>query len=179
MSKQLTIFITDDNDLHAKLLSNEIIDYTTKKSMPAPELIHFENGNDVIGGHEGKTPHLITLDINMPVMDGLSALVKLQKKYPSTPIMMVSSEDIHKVGRLTKKDLSGLSPEEKQGLLNKVVDRVKENQEEEGKINSILEAVSSLHMDPIAVARDLGAAAYVHKPFSREEVEERLNRLLK
>jgi DNA-binding NarL/FixJ family response regulator len=113
-------------------------------------------------------PDLITLDIRMPVLDGLSALVKIKAMSPTQKVIMVSSEDENTVSRtpLTSK----MSDPEKMTLIQKVVPRVKSGAQEPGKINSILQACDELHINPIAVAKNLQAQGYLHKPYDPQKV---------
>ena len=63
--------------------------------------VFVENGDEVIGeaGNgqelldmlESCTPDLITLDITMPVMDGIEALKAIKQKYPDQKVLMVSA----------------------------------------------------------------------------------------
>lgn len=50
-----------------------------------------ENGKEAIIALEQYAPDLITLDIEMPEMDGLAALKVIRKMNPSVPIIMLSS----------------------------------------------------------------------------------------
>ena len=60
-----------------------------------------ENGHEVIGeagnGREALDlldeiqPDLVTLDITMPVMDGLEALKQIKTKYPNVKVVMASA----------------------------------------------------------------------------------------
>ena len=48
-----------------------------------------ENGKEAIIALEQYAPDLITLDIEMPEMDGLAALKVIRKMNPSVPIIML------------------------------------------------------------------------------------------
>lgn len=113
-------------------------------------------------------PDLITLDIRMPVLDGLSMLVKIKAMAPLQKIIMVSSEDENTVSRtpLTNK----MSNADKMALIQKVVPRVNANLKEPGKINFILQACDELPINPIEVAKNLHAQGYLHKPYDLEKV---------
>lgn len=81
----LKIIIVDDSRIFRKML----------------KAVFVENGHEVIGeagnGQEAldllKTcsPDLITLDITMPVMDGLEALKQIKTEYPNQKVVMVSA----------------------------------------------------------------------------------------
>lgn len=51
------------------------------------------NGSEAITKYEELKPDLMTLDITMPVMDGLEALKKIMSAYPSAKIVMISAND--------------------------------------------------------------------------------------
>jgi CheY-like chemotaxis protein len=113
-------------------------------------------------------PDIVTLDIRMPVLDGLSTLVKIKAMYSAQKVIMVSSEDENTVSRtpLTSK----LSDADKMALVQKVVPRVKANMQEPGKINNILQACDELHINPIEVAKNLQSQGYLHKPYDPDKV---------
>lgn len=81
----LKVIIVDDSRIFRKML----------------KAVFVENGHEVIGeaanGEEvldllkSCTPDLITLDITMPVMDGLEALKKIKELYPQQEVIMVSA----------------------------------------------------------------------------------------
>lgn len=81
----LKVVIVDDSRIFRKMLKAAFV----------------ETGHEVIGeAGNGKealelltscTPDLITLDITMPVMDGLEALQKIKELYPAQKVIMVSS----------------------------------------------------------------------------------------
>lgn len=50
------------------------------------------NGREVCLAYDRLLPDLVTMDINMPVMDGISALKKIRKKHPQARIIMISAE---------------------------------------------------------------------------------------
>lgn len=79
------VIIVDDSRIFRKML----------------KAVFIENGDEVIGeagnGQElldmlpTCKPDLITLDITMPVMDGLSALKQVRERYPDQKVLMVSA----------------------------------------------------------------------------------------
>lgn len=81
----LKIMIVDDSRIFRKML----------------KAVFIENGHEVIGeagnGQEALellktcTPDIITLDITMPVMDGLEALEQIKANYPTQKVVMVSA----------------------------------------------------------------------------------------
>jgi two-component system chemotaxis response regulator CheB len=82
MSK--TVLIVDDSALVRKQLSELIsanLDF---------EIDFAKNGQEAVKMATSKNYDVITMDINMPVMDGLTAVGKIMESNP-TPILMVSS----------------------------------------------------------------------------------------
>ena len=175
----MLVVIVDDNELHADLLEHNIRTYCKAKSLQMPEIKVYLNGKDFLDNIGIERPDLVSLDLNMPVMDGLTALVKGRMRYPKVPFMIVSSENVNKIGKHATRDLSGVPEDDKEVLLEKVVKRVEDGAEKPGKINSVLEAVAQLHMDPILVSKKLGALAYLQKPFTTQQIQERLSRFIK
>ncbi len=52
-----------------------------------------ENGMQAISEYERHNPDLITMDITMPLMDGVQAVKKIVNTYPQAKIIMVSAID--------------------------------------------------------------------------------------
>lgn len=50
------------------------------------------NGLEACQAYERLQPDLMTMDINMPVMDGLAALKKILVRHPEAKIVVVSAE---------------------------------------------------------------------------------------
>ena len=53
------------------------------------------NGKIALAKIPQLNPDIITLDIEMPVMDGLQALVEIRKLYPALPVIMFSTLTEH------------------------------------------------------------------------------------
>lgn len=81
----IKIIIADDSAFMRKLLS----DLFAKQS-DFQVLETARNGRDAIDKIKRLKPDLVTMDVNMPVMDGLSALEVLMKEY-KVPVVMISS----------------------------------------------------------------------------------------
>lgn len=164
----------DDNDLHLNMIKMSL-----QTSLGAnAEIVEVANNGKIatekyfklLANHQ--SIDVITMDIRMPIIDGLSAAVKIKRKNPSQKIVMVSSEDERTVknGKVQK-----VSEEEKIVLINKVIDKVKFDIVEDGKINFILDACDLLQVNPIQVAKMIGANGYLHKPYKVDEVKECLS----
>jgi DNA-binding NarL/FixJ family response regulator len=52
-----------------------------------------ENGEDAVHKAVKVNPHLVILDVAMPVMDGFTAAKKIKQLLPQVPILMLSMHD--------------------------------------------------------------------------------------
>ncbi|WP_440954025.1 protein-glutamate methylesterase/protein-glutamine glutaminase [Methanosarcina sp. Mfa9] len=81
----ITALVVDDSALIRKVLSDIL------NNDPEIEVIGTAfNGKDALGKIKKFRPDVILLDNVMPVLDGLRALVRIMKEYP-TPVIMVSA----------------------------------------------------------------------------------------
>src|SRR6202142_4236409 len=83
---RIRVLIVDDSVVIRKLLSD------TLAADPELEVVGTA-GNGQIGLAKIPllNPELITLDIEMPVMNGLEALAEIRKRYPTIPVIMFST----------------------------------------------------------------------------------------
>lgn len=79
------IMIVDDSMFMRMILRNVIQDLGYETAAEAT------NGLEALTLYPQIQPDLVTLDITMPEMDGLTALTELKAKYPDSKIMMVSA----------------------------------------------------------------------------------------
>lgn len=79
------IMIIDDSRILRRILTATLTDAGHKVIADAG------NGKEALMLLEKVTPDLITLDITMPVMDGLEALPKIKEKCPNVKVIMVSA----------------------------------------------------------------------------------------
>lgn len=84
--KKIKVLVVDDSALMRKIISDMI------NSEDNIEVIATaRNGKDLIDKVKALAPDVITLDVEMPVMDGMEALKELQNRKNSTPVIVLSS----------------------------------------------------------------------------------------
>jgi len=84
--RPVRILIVDDSAVFRKLLSDLLAS--------DPEIVvagTAENGRQALARIPEINPDLVTLDINMPEMDGLEALVEIRKLYAKLPVILFSA----------------------------------------------------------------------------------------
>src|SRR6202142_1480349 len=82
----IRILVVDDSIVVRKLLSE------TLSGDPAIEVVATaSDGRIALAKISLLKPDLITLDVEMPVMDGLETLTALRKLYPKLPVIMFST----------------------------------------------------------------------------------------
>ncbi len=82
----MKILIVDD-DLHIQRL------YKEELEEEGYEIIVAGTGKEALELFEKETPDLVTLDILMPDIDGISLLRKMKEQSPKTPIIMSTAYD--------------------------------------------------------------------------------------
>ncbi len=83
---QIRVFVVDDSALFRRLLQ------TTINSIPGVRTVGVaENGEEALKAIAEVKPDLITLDLDMPVMDGLTTLRHLRNHHPGIGVVMVSA----------------------------------------------------------------------------------------
>jgi two-component system chemotaxis response regulator CheB len=86
----IRILVVDDSVVIRKVLSDAL------SADPALEVVGVAgDGRIALAKIPLLTPDLVTLDIEMPVMDGLQTLVALRKLYPRLPVIMFSTLTEH------------------------------------------------------------------------------------
>ena len=81
----LKVMIVDDSRIFRKMLKAAFVE-------TGHEVIgEAGNGEEILELLRSCTPDLVTLDITMPVMDGLEALKKLKELSPQQKVIMVSA----------------------------------------------------------------------------------------
>lgn len=86
MTDKIKVLIVDDSALMRKALKEIVM------TDPSLEVIGTaRNGQDAIDKVYELKPDVITMDINMPVMDGLTSMQHILNEDPDIPVLMVSS----------------------------------------------------------------------------------------
>ena len=95
MSKSLKILIADD---HEMIRNGLTLMLETQKEIDL-HISQASNGKEVLQQLNRYTFDLVILDINMPLLDGISTLKKIKDRSISTPVLMLS---MHKEEKLIK-----------------------------------------------------------------------------
>ncbi len=86
MIKKIRVLIVDDSTVIRRLLTDAL------SSDPAIEVAGTAaNGKIALAKIPQLNPDVITLDMEMPEMDGITTLVELRKLYPKLPVIMFST----------------------------------------------------------------------------------------
>lgn len=81
----MKIALADDHSLYRKSIAALLED------MPETELIfQAENGQDLLAKLAEEPVNLVLLDLEMPVMDGISTLPRIKSQYPTTKVAIIS-----------------------------------------------------------------------------------------
>lgn len=83
---KIKVLVVDDSALMRKIISDMI---NSEVDMEVVDIAR--NGKDLLDKIEKVNPDVITLDVEMPIMDGISALSEIKKKRYNIPIIMLSS----------------------------------------------------------------------------------------
>jgi len=76
-----SVLVVDDNAAIRKMLASAFLSNGFKTCGEA------ENGKEAVEAAKQINPDVITLDLSMPVMNGLTAASKLRRIFPTTPII--------------------------------------------------------------------------------------------
>lgn len=86
MTRRIRVLVVDDSVVVRRLVSDALA------ADPAVEVVGTAaNGRVALAKIDQVNPDLVTLDIEMPVMDGLETLRHLRKDHPRLPIVMFST----------------------------------------------------------------------------------------
>lgn len=84
--KKISVLVVDDSALMRKIISDMI---SSEEDMEVIDIAR--NGKDLLDKLNKYNPDVITLDVEMPIMDGITALKEMKKSRVSTPVIMLSS----------------------------------------------------------------------------------------
>lgn len=84
--KKIRVLVVDDSALMRKIISDMI---NFEADMEVADTAR--NGKDLLDKIEKVNPDVVTLDVEMPIMDGITALSEIKKKRYNIPVIMLSS----------------------------------------------------------------------------------------
>jgi len=85
MIKQIKVLVVDDSAFMRKVISDLL-----EEDPPIKVIDRARNGKEAVEKVIKLQPDVVTLDVEMPQMDGLAALREIMRLKP-TPVIMVSS----------------------------------------------------------------------------------------
>lgn len=85
MKKTIKVLLVDD-ERHIRMIMRKVV-----KSMNLEVVAEAANGTEAIELYRKHRPHMVFMDINMPVMDGKEALQAIMEEFPKAFVIMVTS----------------------------------------------------------------------------------------
>ena len=82
------VLVVDDSSFMRSLLTKII-----KKSPKIDDVVEAMDGNSAVEKYQQEHPNLVTMDIDMPGMNGLEAAKKIKELDPKAKIVMVTSSN--------------------------------------------------------------------------------------
>lgn len=86
MSEQTTILLVDDED-HIRAFLKALL-----KQSGLYRVVEARDGNEALALFESERPDAVMMDINMPVMDGVSALRQMREQDPEAVVVMLTAK---------------------------------------------------------------------------------------
>ena len=86
MATQKTVLVVDDSRM-TRMMIRKIIE----AHYPDWEILEAEDGNKALEISDGKNIDIMTLDVNMPGMDGLTLAGEMRKRFPNADISLVTA----------------------------------------------------------------------------------------
>jgi len=83
--KQLNVLVVDDSIVAAKMLASKL------SALGHKVVQMVSSGKDALPAYESCKPDLVTMDISMPIMDGIAATRSIIERYPDAQIIMATS----------------------------------------------------------------------------------------
>lgn len=87
MMKDITVYLADDHTLFRKGMIRLLQSFDC-----ISHIEEAENGKKLIDLFEKKEPHVVLLDIRMPVMDGFDTAAFIQRNYPEVKVVVLTME---------------------------------------------------------------------------------------
>lgn len=95
MTKKVGVMVVDDSPICRQLISDAL-----KKDPDLEVVAMCANGQEAIDQAQKVRPNVITMDVDMPVMDGLAAVESIMAENP-TPILMLTADPRNQAPELT------------------------------------------------------------------------------
>jgi DNA-binding NarL/FixJ family response regulator len=120
----LNVLIADDHEIMRRGIRSVL---ESRKDIAVYEA---KNGKEAIDKTRELQPHLVILDVSMPVLDGFSAAREIKKVFPQIPILIFSLDRTEAFTEVAKKiGVSGyLSKNDVGETLLKAIDAALNNQ---------------------------------------------------
>ncbi len=83
--KKIKVLLVDD-ERHIRMIMRKVVE-----SMNLEVAAEAPNGAEAVKLYREHRPHMVFMDINMPIMDGKEALQAIMKEFPKAFIIMVTS----------------------------------------------------------------------------------------
>jgi DNA-binding NarL/FixJ family response regulator len=93
----LQVLIADDHEIMRRGIRSVL------ESRDDIEVHEAENGKEAIDKTHELQPHLVILDVSMPVLDGFSAAREIKKAFPQIPILIFSLDRTEAFTEVAKK----------------------------------------------------------------------------
>ena len=93
----LHVLIADDHEIMRRGIRSVL------ESRDDIEVYEAENGKEAIAKTHELQPHLVILDVSMPVLDGFSAAREIKKAFPQIPILIFSLDRTEAFTKVAKK----------------------------------------------------------------------------
>lgn len=95
MAKKVSVLVADDSPICRQLIADAL-----KKDAELEVVAFAENGQEAIAKAQQLRPNVITMDVDMPVMDGLQAVEAIMAEWP-TPILVLTADPRSQAPELT------------------------------------------------------------------------------
>src|SRR4029077_13666677 len=95
MGKRVGVLVVDDSPICQQLIVEAL-----KKDPELQVVATAANGEEAVSLVRSLRPNVITMDVDMPVMDGLRATEEIMAETP-TPILMLTADPRHQAPALT------------------------------------------------------------------------------